>query len=188
MLPGNAEASVEIEYAPMPVTLTAVPESSVAGDTVQIIAVFEADALDVELSDFTKDAGTLSDLQGADDTWGVTLTLPATGAGTVRVTLPAGSVSPYNAEAHVDVAYTRPAGELGVPQGLTVTFPTATSALLRWDPLPGDVDTYEISYENGCVDRYRKFTDAIPHQAVAAGHGLYVCSAGSELARCGCSE
>ena len=151
---GNPAATASVRYAPMPVTLTAVPASGEAGDTIEIIAVFEADATDVELSDFTKDAGTLSDLQGADDTWGITLTLPALGAGTVRVRLPAGSVIPYNAEAYVDVVYRRPPGKPAAPQHLTVTFPTATSALLRWDPPAGDalIDTYAIRYDGVWID------------------------------------
>ena len=157
--PLNAEASAAIDYAPVPVTLTATPTNGEPGDEVSIAAAFGAAVAGLKLSGFSTDAGTLSDVQGSGRNWTVKLTLPSSGSGTAVVRLAANATRPFNAEASVRIPYTAPAPPPPVqpvptrpnaPAAVSVDL-TPTTALITWKvPTNGaSLTGYEISYAEG---------------------------------------
>ena len=114
--------------------------------------------------DFTQDDVSLShgtitsftNVSGSN--YQIKITPPLTGMGTIVLTIREDAVTEKNAE----ITYTvgtfdntgppPPVTTPGMQENLTVTFPTATSALLQWDrPSSGiiDVDTYEVSVAAG---------------------------------------
>jgi len=106
---GNAEATVDIAYAPEPpatVVLTAAPASVNSGGTVLVTATFNKDVTGIAANDFSADVGTLSGFtKSSDKVYRVTWTAPSAGTGTATITLRANAATVGNAEATVEIGY-----------------------------------------------------------------------------------
>lgn len=99
---GNVEVELVIRLASS-VTLSASSDSASRGGTVTITATFFNNKTGLELTGFSTDHGTLSNLQGSNKIWTVDLTLPSTGAGTAIVTLLTDATSEGNPSATISI-------------------------------------------------------------------------------------
>ena len=102
--PGTASSATSLStMARITVVLTA-PSSGFSGTDVTIQITAAQDLTLITLAKLVADVGTLSNLQGSDQNWTATLTLPS-GSGDATVTIAEDALTPLNNAASVSVSY-----------------------------------------------------------------------------------
>ena len=102
--PGTASSATSLStMARITVALTA-PSSGFSGTDVTIQITAAQDLTSITLAKLVADVGTLSNLQGSDQNWTATLTLPS-GSGDATVTIAEDALTPLNNAASVSVSY-----------------------------------------------------------------------------------
>ena len=120
--PGNTAVSQNFTVnARSTATITFDDASGESGGSTGVNIAFGESVTGLQLSELTASAGTLSNLTGSGTAWEASLAFPATGSGTVTVSLAQDSTSPQNASASATIDY----AEAAEPLTLTWTVPTA---------------------------------------------------------------
>ncbi len=149
---GNAEATVDIAYAPTPpamVRLTTNETTVFNRKTVTVTATFSKNVTGVALNDFSASVGSVSGFTRVSArVYHVTYTAPATGDGTATVTLRANAATVGNPEATVDIAY--------LPEPLTAVatgpaYVDTYDETLGYNVLPEHLGGLKRIYSNGAV-------------------------------------
>ena len=105
---GNIAASEDFTInARATATITFDDASGESGGDTGVNINFGESVSGLQLADLSASSGTLSNLTGSGTSWEADLAFPATGMGTVTVTLAEDSVIPQNAEALASIAYTQ---------------------------------------------------------------------------------
>ena len=89
-------------------TITFDDTTGESGGSTGVHVDFSESVTGLQLSELTASTGTLSNLTGSGTSWEADLAFPATGSGTVTVTLAEDSVIPQNAEAEASINYQEP--------------------------------------------------------------------------------
>ena len=122
-------------------TLSIVESTIAAGSAVTVNVGFDKTVTGFDISDLTTTGGVLSNFQGFDsENYTATLTLPASGSGTVTVTLAADSVVPGNNLAADSISYFTPAPVTPPSVGAAIYINPSTQVL----PNVGETFTVEI--------------------------------------------
>ena len=177
---GNAEASVEIAYAPEPpatVALVAVPPSVNTDGTAIVTATFSKDVTGVALNDFSADDGSVSAFKRVSaKVYHVTYTAPSSGRGTDTVTLRANAATVGNAEASVEIQYA-PIPPAMVKLEVGTTFVSNRKTTLITATFSKDVTGIalnDFSADDGSVSAFKRVSAKVYHvtyTAPAAGSG-----------------
>ena len=109
--PGNAAVSQDFTVnARVVATITFDDTTGESGGSTGVnIALSESVGTSLQLSHLTASSGTLSNLTGSGTSWEADLAFPATGSGTVDITLAEDSTTPQNDEATASIDYEEPA-------------------------------------------------------------------------------
>ena len=103
---GNAETTADVVHQPLPtVAVTFDPTAVRAGRTTAGRLVWSETVTGFSLADLSVDVGTLSNFSGSGDTYTVDVGAPATGSGTIVLTVREDSVDEGNAAASASVGY-----------------------------------------------------------------------------------
>jgi len=149
---GNAEATVEIQYAPIPpaMVVLAAGETFVSNrQTTRVTATFSKNVTGVALNDFSSDAGRVSAFTRVSATvYHVTWTAPATRTGTATITLRANAATERNAKATVEIQYA-PLPDASLTAG--PEFSDTYDETLGYNVLPESLGALKIVYPNGAV-------------------------------------
>ena len=98
--PGNTAVSQNFTVnARATATITFDDTTGESGGSTGVNIAFGESVTGLTLADLSASSGTLSNLTGSGTSWEADLAFPATGSGTVTVTLAEDSVIPQNAEA-----------------------------------------------------------------------------------------
>ena len=104
--PGNTASSQDFTVtARATATITFDDASGESGGSTGVNIAFSESVTGLQLSELTASAGTLSNLTGSGTSWEAALAFPATGSGTVTVSLAQDSTSPQNASASASISY-----------------------------------------------------------------------------------
>ena len=107
--PGNTAVSQNFTVnARATATITFDDTTGESGGSTGVNIAFGESVTGLTLADLSASAGTLSNLTGSGASWEADLAFPATGSGTVTVTLAEDSVIPQNAEAEASIDYAEP--------------------------------------------------------------------------------
>ena len=104
--PGNVAASQDFTVnARATATITFDDASGESGGSTGVNIAFGESVTGLQLSELTASAGTLSNLTGSGTSWEADLAFPATGSGTITISLAIDSTSPQNASASATIDY-----------------------------------------------------------------------------------
>jgi len=147
---GNAEATVDIAYAPIPPAMVTIEAGSTFvfnGKTTPLTATFSKAVTGLALNDFTSDVGRVSGFTKVSATvYRVTWKPPTKGSGTATVTLRANAATVGNPEADIEIAY-GPKPE--VPTG--PEYVDTYDASLGYNVLPEPLGALKRIHSNGAV-------------------------------------
>ena len=107
--PGNVAFSQNFTVSARVVpTITFDDAQGESGGSTGVNIAFSEPVTGLQLSDLTASSGTLSNLTGSGASWEADLAFPATGSGTVDITLAIDSTTPQNAAASASIDYQEP--------------------------------------------------------------------------------
>ncbi|MYC74966.1 hypothetical protein F4X10_06675 [Candidatus Poribacteria bacterium] len=149
---GNAEATVEIAYAPIPPAMvTFVAGVTFVGNrkTTLLTAMFSKAVTGLALDDFSADVGRLSGFTPVSATvYRVTWTAPASGRGTATITLRANAATVGNPVATVEIGHS-PEPDATLTAG--PEFSDTYDETLGYNVLPESLGALKRVYPNGAV-------------------------------------
>lgn len=166
---GNPEATVDIQYAPIPPAMVKLEAGATfLGNrkTTLITATFSKDVTGVALNDFSASVGRVSGFTKASaKVYRITYTAPAAGGGTARITLRGNAATVGNPEATVDIEYA-PIPEVTLTAG--PEYVDTYDETLGYNVLPESLGALKRIYPNGAVENLGNlWYDERPHNIAA---------------------
>ena len=188
---GNAETLARVAYSALPTaTITFDPDSVRNGRVSEAEIVWSESVSDFAVSDLSVDVGSLSNFAGSGTTWTVDVTAPATGSGTITLTIAKDAVSVGNAAAMGRIAYS------ALPTA-TITFDPdsirngrVTAAEIVWSESVTGFSLADVSVDVGSLSNFAGSGDTytVDVTAPATGSGAITLTIREDAVGIGNSE